>query len=107
VLRTVQTARLMAGRGGALELREEEALAVDQPARGVLGLIEANRERGYLVVVGHNPTLENVAAAVAPGMKGRGVNLRTGECLVFEVPEGQPLSKGTLVARWRLDEEDD
>ncbi len=105
--RAEQTGKLIAADLGCKRV-EAECLAVDEPVRGILALINTHRHAGCVAVVGHNPTLENVAASIAPRQfKDRDVELRTGEVLVIEIAEGKPLSEGSLVGRWRLDEVDD
>ncbi|MGQ0626873.1 MAG: SixA phosphatase family protein [Phycisphaerales bacterium] len=107
VLRAAQTAKVLAKACGCRP-QEEPSLAVDEGPRKMTAVIEKHRAAGALAIVAHNPTLEAVAAGLAPRQfKTTPVNLRTGEVLVFDIAEGRSLSEGSLVGRWRLDDEDD
>ena len=111
VLRAAHTAKLICA---ALKCKrsEDEALSVGEPARGILAVIDKHRGAGsgagVLAIVGHNPTLEVVAAALAPKhFKSQGVNLRTGEVLIIDLSADKGAGEGSLVGRWRLEEPED
>ena len=107
VLRADQSAKAIAAVAGCNH-SEAPALATDEPVRGIAALIEQNRHHGVLAIVGHNPTLESLCVLLAPAqLKGKGIELRTGECIVIDIPESKPLTAGAMIARWRLDDEGD
>ncbi|MBX3358444.1 MAG: histidine phosphatase family protein [Phycisphaeraceae bacterium] len=112
ILRAVQTARIIQGVLGSV-LRIERALETDTTASAVIGLIETVRRldpsRRVLAVVGHNPTMENLVAALCPGARG-GIVVRTGECVVLEAPDdaSSPLAGSCrVVETLRLEGEED
>lgn len=103
IVRAVQTARIVQGVLGCT-LRIEPALETGAAASAVVDLIDRERRggegwpEGGLVVVGHNPTLEDVAGVLIGGIGARPVPLRTGEALVLEA-SGAPAD---LVGAWTL-----
>ncbi len=113
ILRAVQTARIIQEALGAT-LRIEPALETGSTESAAIALVEARMRaepaRGVLVVVGHNPTLENVVSLLASGASGGGVSLRTGECAILEAPAGGDHSLAgacRVVESRRLDDEND
>jgi phosphohistidine phosphatase len=104
--RAVETSRPLVK---ALKCKFEKAdeLAVGIKHHKVLELIKEHRGSKCIALVGHNPQLEEVAAALVTKLGTKGVDLRTGEALVIDIPADKPLAAGTLVERWRIDEEVD
>jgi phosphohistidine phosphatase len=106
LVRAVQTARTIHARCKS-PLQEAAALATGEPVKGVLHLVSTYRAMGTLAIVGHNPQLEALVAAMVPDIDEYDVQLSTGECLVIDIAPGLELSKAMLSDRWRLDEEGD
>jgi phosphohistidine phosphatase len=111
VHRAVQTATRL-GEHVDCDATESEALTLGAPATGVVALIQSKTRAGLLVLVGHNPQLEEVAKIMVPELRRKGVGLRTGEALVIELPAagasgGAEVTKSVLVERLRLDDDED
>lgn len=115
IVRAVQTARIVQRALGCV-LRIEPALETDATPGGVVELIERERAgagaggAGGLVLVGHNPTLEDLAGILTSGPGAPPITMRTGEAHVLEVPEGgagdgSVVGVCTLVESIRLDDE--
>jgi phosphohistidine phosphatase SixA len=109
IVRAVQTARIVQRALGCV-LRVEGALETDATPGGVVELIERERGgtgEGGLVLVGHNPTFEDLAGILTSGPGAPPITLRTGEAFVLEAPGGPGGIVGacTLVESIRLDEE--
>jgi phosphohistidine phosphatase len=69
-VRTVQTAdRVLQHLGDAVE-RVEEARLYEAELRDLLDAIDAHRESGCLMLVGHNPGLESLVALLSTGQSG-------------------------------------
>lgn len=79
--RADRTARLVSDALG-VEMRHDGRLIVDEPASGVVELIEEHAAVGSLALVGHNPQLERLCGLLAnePFME-----MKTGMCREFEV----------------------
>lgn len=78
----------------------DEALEVVRAALGA-------KQTGALVIVGHNPTLEDLADRLEGG-RGRSAGLRTGECASFDVQLGEGGAiEARPLGRVRLDEDED
>lgn len=134
-VRTTQTAHELI-RSVAGPARAEASLALGRSARGVLDAIArelaVDRPTRCLVLVGHNPQLEELSEVLCPSLRGKHLSLRTGECLVTTVrhaahtPAAAPDSTSPpnattaagaahatrvihaeLVDRWRLEEDED
>ena len=84
---------------------EHPALRVDTPVSVVIDLVVGHpaRERG-VCVVGHNPTLESLAAVLVEGLKARPNRLRTGEAVLVRFDPRSPIGSGEELARERLDD---
>jgi phosphohistidine phosphatase len=67
--RTRQTAEQVLERIGPVELVEESRIYEAQP-RDLFEVIEAHRDAGRLLLVGHNPGLESLVALLATGQSG-------------------------------------
>lgn len=74
----------------------DAALAVGRPVRDAMALVERATGAGAIMVVGHNPQLEELVWELT----GQALELRTGEAVQVRVEAGQ----GLVVARWRADE---
>jgi phosphohistidine phosphatase len=106
VLRAVQTARTLHARTKS-PLQQVMALALGEPVRGVVHLVSSYRGMGTLALVGHNPQLSTLAAAMVPDLDEHDVDLRTGECLVLDVAPGVDVTSAMLTDRWRLEEDEE
>ena len=113
IVRAVQTARILQQRIGC-PLRIESALETGAAPSGVAHLIDRERTReggefrdGPMVIVGHNPTFEELAGLLTSGPAAPPVSMRTGEALMLEVPEppAELVGACTLVESIRLDDE--
>ncbi|MGD9689225.1 MAG: histidine phosphatase family protein [Phycisphaerales bacterium] len=104
--RAVQTAARLAEQL-ACETKETDALSIGSPPRGVLDLIRRRRADSVVALVGHNPQLEELAQILVPQFRKNGVELRTGEALIVEVSLSSGLTDAKLVARERLDDDDE
>lgn len=107
LVRATQTAQIISQACGCACERADE-LTLDAPLGPVLEVIAAVRvgvagERGaVLALVGHNPRLEELAALVCQGLRGRGFALRTGEALVIDFTIGADPGTGKLTRAVRL-----
>lgn len=106
VHRAVQTATRLAKVLGC-EATEVDALTLGASARGVIELIKKRRDDGIVALVGHNPQLEEVAQILVPQLRKSGVELRTGESLVIEIPATADLTSGKLASRQRMADDDE
>lgn len=104
--RAVQTASRL-GDHLDCEITESDALAIGEPPRGVIDLIKKQRELTTVALVGHNPQFEELAKLLVPQFRKNGVDLRTGEALVIEIPKGADMTDAKLVSRLRFEEDDD
>ncbi|MBL8758960.1 MAG: histidine phosphatase family protein [Phycisphaerae bacterium] len=108
VHRAVQTANRLGEHAGC-KPAEAEALALGAPPTGVVALIQARLKGkpGTLILVGHNPQLEEVACIMVPELRRKGVEISTGEALVIDLPADNSPTGGVLVERLRLDDDED
>lgn len=99
--RAMDTARLIGGAIGC-PVRREASLEFG-PVEAVVELVAAVRDgaTAAIMLVGHNPQLEEVIAALAPGAPPEARRLRTGQAVVLD---GEP---PRVVEVLRLDEDDD
>ncbi len=81
--RADRTAHLV-NRPLGVDLRHDRRLIVDEPASGVLELIEEHAALGALAIVGHNPQLERLCGLLA---KVPFMEMKTGMCREFEVDD--------------------
>ncbi len=68
-LRTRQTLERVVACGGPIDTRIEPSIYEASPG-DLLGVIEAHRDAGCLLLVGHNPGLESVVALLTTGQSG-------------------------------------
>lgn len=117
IRRAAETARLIAAAAG-VSTQPEDRLVTDAPPGPLVELIAGFRDQhpgATLALVGHNPTLEQLIAALAPRPRtgtaaptlSRWPALATGACVVIEWPAPAPLDAGELAAWLRLDEPGD
>lgn len=97
ILRAQQTAEIIVEMCGA-PLRLEEDLSTRSQAGRVVDLL-GRQEAESVAIVGHNPTLEQLAGVLSAGM---GVRIRTGEMVVVE-GEAEP-GGARIVEVLRLEE---
>jgi phosphohistidine phosphatase len=113
-VRARRTAEIIAAAVGA-RVEHDDALLVDEPAGPVVDRLEAWGEglegESALVLVGHNPQLERLAAVLGTpaALRGAfgGAPLRTGEAVVLEIDPAAPIGgslSGTEIERIRLEE---
>jgi phosphohistidine phosphatase SixA len=58
-----------------------------------------------LALVGHNPTLSDLVAALVPDLSPADAGMSTGEAVLIDLPGESPLiGNGRLIGRLRLDE---
>jgi phosphohistidine phosphatase len=102
--RTMQTARLL-GEALGLDAQPEPALGLDSRASKVVDLIGSFETGESVALVGHNPTISLAVEALVRGPGGRGgVELRTGQAALVEIPEpGGPMGDARLLGLWRMD----
>lgn len=105
VLRAIDTARILQ-RALRAHLEVDPDLSTSSHERAVLELIRARRTLRTLVLVGHNPTFEQVAGALLRLRHGQVPRLRTGEALVFDVDNDEGRF-GSLVESLRVDDDED
>ncbi len=103
--RAIDTARILQE---ALDvpLREARVLEFGHSPSQVIDFIRGHAarhsEEGPLMLVGHNPQLEEVLALLAPDARGPQREMRTGEAAVLNfAPDGS----ASLLRKMRLDEE--
>lgn len=111
IVRAIQTARILQ-QHLACTLQVEPALETGAAPSDVIDLIARRRDANPdapLVLVGHNPTFENVAGILAGGptaiTSGGGTpEIRTGEALVFDLPDppAELVGACTLIESIRL-----
>lgn len=105
IVRAIDTARILQ-RALRAALEVEPALSTSSHQRAVLDLIRARGTLRTLVLVGHNPTFEQVAGALLGARFGHAPRLRTGEALVIDVDAAEARA-GALVESLRFDDDDD
>ena len=87
-VRPVHAPRLMLGRAAS------EAIQV----------IEQHRDHGKLVLVGHNPTMSELATILAYGIGCSGLGLKTGSAAMIELKGGTEPGIASLEDVIRLDD---
>ncbi len=102
IVRAAETARLIREEIGCT-LRRERAIETGRSAADALGVIEG-LEGGPVALVGHNPTMEDLLAALVRGLRGDACEMRTGQGAIVEIG-GDGI--GRLLAKLRLEEDDD
>ncbi|MFG0304598.1 MAG: SixA phosphatase family protein [Phycisphaerales bacterium JB040] len=89
-----------------LDLLIDDRLRCGQPASSVLDCLEANSDAASLVLVGHNPTFDDVIGLLLHGPGSTGPGLRTGEAFVLRIQPDQPVGTAELHAQFRLEKEE-
>ncbi len=100
--RAHETAERINGALG-VEFISDTRLCVDEPVSLVIDLICEHAGRGSMCLVGHNPQLEYLCAALAGGPTAPPVRVRTGEAFAFELDPESPLDGARPLERFRLD----
>ena len=100
--RAHETAELINGVLG-VEFIGDTRLCVDEPVSLAVDLIIEHAGRGALCIVGHNPQLEYLCAALSGGPTSAPVRVRTGEAFAFELDADDPLNGARLLAQYRLE----
>lgn len=105
--RAIDTARAIHARVGC-PLEVFDQLSGGHDVAGVIDLVGAHASAKALAVVGHNPQLSLVAAALIDPESGAAAELRTGECYAIDFDdEGVVrIGAGRLRRRLRIDDED-
>ena len=70
----------------------------------VPGVIEQHRDHGKLVLVGHNPTMSELATILAYGIGCSGLGLKTGSAAMIELKGGTEPGIASLEDVIRLDD---
>ncbi len=103
IRRAIETARLLhAALGGAL--RTETSLMTGQPASMAIDLVESHAPVESLMLIGHNPQLEEVIEWLTRGRCSGCDELRTGEAVILETPREHILGRCRVIDRLRFDE---
>ncbi len=84
------------------EFVSDTRLCVDEPVSLAVDLILEHAGRESLCIVGHNPQLVYLCAALSGGPTSSPVRVRTGEAFSFEVDADDPLGASRLLASMRL-----
>lgn len=104
--RAIETARIIQGILD-VPLREAKVLEFGHSAGEVVAFIREHasrhEEEGALMVVGHNPQLEEVLATLAPNARGAQRELRTGEAAELDYAGD---GEATLRRKLRLEDEE-
>ncbi|MDH5823272.1 histidine phosphatase family protein [Luteimonas sp. RD2P54] len=99
--RTRETLEIVLGTLGYVDQRLEPAV-YEASAGTLAALIDAHRELDRLLVVGHNPGLERLAALMHSGQSGDYRGMPPAGIAVLEFPAGAAIEPGaaTLSAFW-------
>ncbi len=104
IVRAINTAQILQ-RALKVPMETRDELSTHSDASGYLKVIGECVSAGKsAIIVGHNPTLEQVAAVILPASSREQASFRTGECLVIELPAGALLGRGRLAERMRADD---
>jgi len=87
-----------------VEFVSDTRLCVDEPVSLVFDLIAEHEDHGSVCLVGHNPQLEYLCAALAGGATAPAVRVRTGEAFAFELDPGEPMGAARPIDSIRLGE---
>ena len=99
--RTRETADAVVAELGALDIREDAAIYEASP--GTLAeLVDQNRDAGRLLMVGHNPGFEQLAALMHSGQSGDYRGMPPGGIAVLRLPADAAIEPGiaSLAAFW-------
>lgn len=99
--RTRATANAVLDVVGPIDLRIEPEVYEATPG-ALIDLIEANADVGHLLLVGHNPGLESLAALLATGQSGDHRGMPPGSVAVLSLDANTMIEPGTatLQAFW-------
>ncbi|MFI4897616.1 MAG: SixA phosphatase family protein [Phycisphaerales bacterium JB059] len=89
------------------EFVSDTRLCVDEPVSLAVDLIAEHADHEAVCVVGHNPQLEYLCAALTGGVGAPPVRVRTGEAFWFTIEPGDPLHGAELIGSLRLGDEPD
>lgn len=104
IVRAINTAQIL-HRTLKVPMETRDELSTHSNASDYLKVIgECVAAGRSAIIVGHNPTLEQVAAVILPASSREQASFRTGECLVIELPAGALLGRGRLAERMRADD---
>ena len=67
--------------------------------------VDEHTDHGALCIVGHNPQLEYLCAALSGGIGAPPVRVRTGEAFEFAIDSNDPLQGARLIGSLRLGDE--
>jgi len=100
-LRTRETLARVVTKSGAIETHLESAIYEATPGT-LIEIIEAHRDAGHLLLVGHNPGLESVVALLATGQSGDHRGMPPAGVAVLQFDEGAVIEPGAaqLTAFW-------
>lgn len=107
-VRTQQTAEIIDARLN-LGLITDDRLRCGTQSSAVLNLIAEHADARSLVIVGHNPTFDELVGLLTRGPGAYGPGLRTGEAYVLEIDPTNPLAQGahaTVLAQIRHENEE-
>lgn len=108
VTRAAQTARLI-HRELEVPLTWAVELETERPASAAVDLIAAQVGVQRLMIVGHNFQLSDLLGVLVGGNSGNDrpdlSELRTGEAALVEITPERPVGSGTLLGRFRLDDD--
>ena len=103
--RAARTAGLIAETLG-LGVESNDAIGLRTTPSGVLALIQGSSDGKALALVGHNPTLSDLASVLVHGVAARGqIGLRTGQAAVLDLDQpSDPIGTATLLDLLRLED---
>lgn len=105
IRRAIETAQILHAAIGA-ELRTDESLITGQPASLAISLIQDHAANtNSLMLVGHNPQLEEVIEWLSRGRCSGCDELRTGEAVILDAPAELLLGRCRILDRLRIDED--
>ncbi len=86
-------------------LQEEPVLQLGHAAEAVLEAIPRAAPQGDIMVVGHNPQLEELLDLLVGPDSDVDRSLRTGEAVLLEITRREdPAGSARVLKRWRMDE---
>lgn len=103
VRRARQTAQRICARLN-LPMWIDARLGLDAQASDALQAVLDRCPGGSALVVGHQPTVGDLAAILGHGLGGDQCLLRTGEAVILDVDDHEPIGSGRFVARIRLED---
>lgn len=99
--RARQTLERVVARCGAIDTRIEAAIYEATPG-DLLGVVEAHRDAGRLLLVGHNPGFESLVALLTTGQSGDHRGMPPAGLAVLNFPDTAAIEPGAaqLTAFW-------